>query len=94
MKLKNLIECIKLSDADYQYMKIKSQMYDKMMSTIQVEGTVEYEEVRDAHGYVLTTFPTSKSCTVSIDIKEMLAAGGVVCDDRGVKFNVMGFEEG
>lgn len=94
MKLQSLIERIKLSEADYQNMKNKAQRFDKMMSTIQVEGIVEYEEVCDAHGHILTTFPTSKSCTVSIDIKEMLAAGGVAFDDRAVKFNVMGFEEG
>jgi hypothetical protein len=91
MKLKNLIERIKLSDTDYQNMKEKAQRFDKMMSTIQVEGIVEYEEARNAHGYVLMTFPTSKSYTVSIDIKEMLAAGGIMFDENVVKFNVTGY---
>lgn len=91
MKLKSLIERIKCSDADYQNMKNKSQMFDKMMSTIQIEGHQEYEEVYNVHGHVIMTFPKAMNYTVSVDIKEMLAAGGIVFNEDVVKFNVTGY---
>ena len=91
MKLKNLIERIKCSDADYRNMKNKSQMFDKMMSTIQIERHQEYEKVCDAHGHVIMTFPKAMTYTVSVDIKEMLAAGGINFDENVVKFNVTGY---
>jgi hypothetical protein len=91
MKLKNLIERIKLSDTDYQNMKEKSQMYDKMMSTIQVEGHQEYEEACDAYGHVVMTFPKAMLYTVNIDVEKMLAAGGITFDKNITKFNVTGF---
>ena len=91
MKLKNLIECIKLSDVDYQNMKNKAQKFDKMMSTIQVEGHQEHEEACDAHGHVIMTFPKTMTYTVSVDIKDMLAAGGIIFDKSVTKFNVTGY---
>ena len=91
MKLKNLIERIKLSDADYKNMKEKAQRFDKMMSTIQVEGIVEYEEVCNAHGHIMTTVPKTMSHTVNIDVEKMFAAGGITFDKNVTKFNVTGF---
>ncbi len=91
MKLKNLIECIKLSDADYQNMKEKAKRFDKMMFTIKVEGYQEYEEAYDGYGRVVMTFPKAMNYIVSVDIKEMLAAGGIVFDEHTVKFNITGF---
>lgn len=91
MKLKNLIECIKLSDTDYLNMKNKAQMYDKMISTIQIEGYQEYEEVRDGYGHVVNTLPKAISYTVNIDIEKMFAAAGIIFNKDVTKFNVTGF---
>ena len=91
MKLKNLIERIKLSELDFQNIKNKAKMYDAMMSAIQVEGHQEYEEAWDAYGHVVMTFPKAMFYTVNIDIEKMLAAGGVTFDKTATKFNVTGY---
>lgn len=94
MKLKNLIERVKLSELDFQNIKNKAKMYDAMMSTIQVEGHQEYEEVVNAYGHVVMTFPKAMNYTVNIDIEKMLAAGGVTFNKTTTKFNVTGYLEG
>lgn len=66
-------------------------MYDNMMSTIECNSTVEYEEARDKENHIVARFPKSKTMTVHIDIEKMLAAGGIVFDKNAVILNVTGF---
>ena len=89
-KIHCLIERIKLSESDYLIMKAQSQMYSGMMSTITYSSSSEYEDVKDASGYLITSIPKAKTATVHINITEMLAEGGITFNKNVVKLDVTG----
>ena len=85
-KLHILIERIKLSESDYLTMKANAQMYKDMMSTVECNLDVEYEDVMVGKS-LITKIPKSKTMTINIDIKQMLANAGITFDDT-VKLNI------
>jgi hypothetical protein len=89
-KIHCLIERIKLSESDYVAMKTQSQMYKAMMSTIKYDLSSEYEDIKDASGYLITTIPKAKTATAHINITEMLAEGGIIFNKNVVKLDVTG----
>ena len=89
-KLHYLNERIRLSESNYLTMKVKSQMYDAMMSNITYSSEVEHEDIKDIHGNVITRIYKGKTAAIDVDIVEMLANGGITFDKTAVKLNVTG----
>ena len=85
-KLHILIERIKLSESDYLIMKANAQMFAAMMSTVKCNFEMEYEDVMVGES-LITKIPKSKTMTINIDIKQMLANAGITFDDT-VKLNI------
>lgn len=90
MKIRCLIERIKLSESDYMTMKAQSQMYKAMMSTIKYSSGSEYSDVFDADGVLVTSIRQARTATVHINIVDMLAEGGVTFNKKAVKLDVTG----
>lgn len=86
-KLHNLIERIKLSESDYLSMKVKSEMYSNMISTIRYEHYTDYEYIKN-NGQTIAMFPKSKTATLTVDVGEMLTSGGIIFNKNAVKLNV------
>lgn len=86
-----LIERIRLSETEYLNMKTKTQMFNNMMATIKFDSKVECETVKDAEEKPILVLSKNKVVTLSVDIKDMLAAGGITFDEDVVIFNVTGF---
>ena len=90
MKIRCLIERIKLSDSEYLTMKAQSQMYKAMMSTVKYSSGSEYSDVFDADGVLVTSIRQARTATVHINIVDMLAEGGITFNKNAVKLNVTG----
>lgn len=90
MKIRYLIERIKLSDSEYLTMKAQSQMYKAMMSTVKYSSGSEYSDVFDADGVLVTSIRQARTATVHINIVDMLAEGGITFNKNAVKLNVTG----
>lgn len=89
-KLLCLIERIKLSEDDYRMIKVKAEMYDDMMSTIEYDVNTEYVEAKDNQGCTIVKIPKSTTMVCNVDIEQMLANGGVTFDKNRVKINIIG----
>jgi len=90
MKIRYLIERIRLSESDYLIMKAQSQMYKAMMSTVKCNIDSEYEDVTNKQGDTIMRLEKSRTMTMSVNIVEMLAEGGITFDENAVKLNVTG----
>ena len=90
MKIRCLIERIKLSDSEYLTMKAQSQMYKAMISTIKYGSNMEYEDICDDVGNLINKIPKSNTVTVHINVTEMLAEGGITFNKNVVKLDVTG----
>jgi hypothetical protein len=90
MKIRFLLERIKLSESDYITMKAQSQMYKAMMSTIKYSSNTVYEDIVDDTGNLINRIPKSNTAIVHINITEMLAEGGVTFNKNVVKLDVTG----
>lgn len=90
MKIRCLIERIKLSDSEYLTMKAQSQMYKAMMSTIKCSSNAIYEDIVDSDGNLINRIPKSKTAIVHVNIADMLAEGGVTFNKNVVKLDVTG----
>lgn len=87
-KIGNFIEKMRLSETDYLMMKDQSEKYKSMMSTMNVDTHAEFENIETESGIVLRRFPKSQTVTLNVDVKDMLRAGGVICDLDPIKLNV------
>lgn len=90
MKIRCLIERIKLSESDYLTMKAQSQMYKAMMSTIKYSSNTVYEDIADNDGNLINRILKAKTATVHINITDMLAEGGITFNKNAVKFDITG----
>lgn len=90
MKIRCLIERIKLSDSEYLTMKAQSQMYKAMISTIEYSSDSEYEDAFDDNGVPIKSFLKARTATVHINITDMLAEGGITFNKNVVKLDVTG----
>lgn len=90
MKIRCLIERIRLSESDYLVMKAQSQMYQAMMSTIEYSSDSEYEDTFDDNGIPIKSFLKARTATVHINITDMLAEGGITFNKNVVKFDITG----
>lgn len=90
MKIRYLLERIKLSESDYLIMKAQSQMYKAMMSTVKYSSNVVYEDIVDDTGNLINRVPKSNTAIVHINITEMLAEGGVTFNKNVVKLDITG----
>lgn len=90
MKIRYLLELIKLSESDYLIMKAQSQMYKAMMSTVKYSSNVVYEDIVDDTGNLINRIPKSNTAIVHINITEMLAEGGVTFNKNVVKLDITG----
>ena len=90
MKIRFLLERIKLSESDYITMKAQSQMYKAMMSTIKYSSNTVYEDIVDDTGNLINRIPKSNTAIVHINITEMLAEGGVTFNKNVVKLDITG----
>ena len=90
MKIRCLIERIKLSDSEYLTMKAQSQMYKAMMSTIEYSSDSEYEHAFDDNGVPIKSFLKSRTATVHVNITDMLAEGGITFNKNVVKLDITG----
>lgn len=88
-KILCIFERIRLSESDYKNIKLKAQLYDNMMSTIDFNINNESEDIKDKDGNIIYRFPKSKTANMDIDIVEMIKAGGVTFDLDAVKLNVV-----
>lgn len=91
MKIRYLIERIKLSESDYLTMKAQSQMYKAMMSTVKYSSDTEYEDVFDDNGNIIKRFLKARTATIHINIVDMLAEGGITFNNNTVKLDVTEF---
>lgn len=92
-KTNYLIERIKLPESNYLNMKTKAQMFDDMMSTVTCNSSVDYEDITDVHGNLITRLCKDIIITLDIDIVKMLAAGGITFDKNTVQLNIIGFKK-
>ena len=90
MKIRCLIERIKLSDSEYLTMKAQSQMYKAMMSTVKYSSDTEYEDAFDDNGNLIKRFLKARTATIHINIVDMLAEGGVTFNKNAVKLDITG----
>lgn len=88
-KILCLFERIRLSESDYKNIKLKAQLYDNMMSTIDFNINNESEDIKDKDGNIIYRFPKSKTANMNIDMMKMLKAGGVTFDLDAVKLNIV-----
>lgn len=85
-----LIERIKLSEHDYERMKIRAEKYDNMMSTIKYDTELKWINAEDRYGNIILRYPYEKTIACNVDIKQMLEYGGIYIDTDIVKINVTG----
>ena len=90
MKIRCLIERIKLSDSEYLTMKAQSQMYKAMISTIKFSSNAIYEDLVDGDGNLINRIPKSKTAIVHVNFTDMLAEGGIAFNKNVVKLDVTG----
>ena len=90
IKIRCLIERIKLSDSEYLTMKTQSQMYKAMMSTVKYSLDTEYEDAFDDNGNIIKRFLKARTATIHINIVDMLAEGGITFNKNAVKLDVTG----
>lgn len=90
MKIRFLLERIKLSESDYITMKAQSQMYKAMMSTVKYSSNTVYEDIVDDAGNLINRIPKSNTAIVHVNVTEMLAEGGVTFNKNVVKLIVTG----
>lgn len=90
IKIRCLIERIKLSDSEYLTMKAQSQMYKAMMSTVKYSSDTEYEDAFDDNGNIIKRFLKARTATIHINIVDMLAEGGITFNKNAVKLDVTG----
>lgn len=90
MKIRYLLERIKLSESDYLIMKAQAQMYKAMMSTVKYSSNAIYEDIVDDAGNLINRVPKSNTAIIHINITEMLAEGGVTFNKNVVKLDVTG----
>jgi hypothetical protein len=90
MKIRFLLERIKLSESDYITMKAQSQMYKAMMSTVKYSSNTVYEDIVDDTGNLINRIPKSNTAIVHVNVTEMLAEGGVTFNKNVVKLIVTG----
>ena len=90
MKIRFLIERIKLSDSEYLTMKAQSQMYKAMMSTVKYSSNTVYEDIVDGAGNLINKIPKSNTAIVHVNVTEMLAEGGITFNKNVVKLDVTG----
>ena len=90
MKIRFLLERIKLSESDYITMKAQSQMYKAMMSTVKYSSNTVYEDIVDDAGNLINRIPKSNTAIVYVNVTEMLAEGGVTFNKNVVKLIVTG----
>ena len=88
-----LIERIKLPESNYLDMKTRAKMFDDMMSTVTCNSSVDYEDITDVHGNIITRICKDIIITLDVDIVKMLAAGGITFDKNSVQLNIVGFEK-
>lgn len=89
-RAKRFFERMKMPDVRYRIMKSESQMYRDMLSSIKCDISVNYENITDSNGSLITQIPKLKTTIVRINIVEMLEKGGFTFD-KNVIWDVTGF---
>jgi len=79
--IKYLIRRINTDRSSFELMKWKAKHYDDMVSCITVNSSIEYENASNKKGVVLLQFPKSVTNTVSVNLNNMLRAGGYEFSD-------------
>lgn len=80
-KLHNFVERVKMSELDYLVMKEKSEKFDKMMSTISIDVSTEYKEIKSKNGDLIYRVPR-KQGSINVDTPAMLKAAGIIFDSQ------------
>ena len=75
------------SNSDFIAMERESKFYSAMMSLVHVNRDTEYVNAKNSNGATIMRFPKSDTYTVSVNIRDMLEAGGFAVDDS-VKWDV------
>lgn len=75
------------SNSVFIAMERESKFYNEMMSLVHVNRDTECVDAKNSIGTTLIRFPQSDTYTVSVNIRDMLEAGGFAVDDS-VKWDV------
>lgn len=70
-----------MSCSQFESMERESEFYRNMMSKAHVSQSTEYEDCKSSKGFTVFRLPKSSTYTISLNIKDMLEAGGYVFDD-------------
>jgi len=63
-------------------MERESEFYRNMMSKVHMSQSTEYEDCKSSKGITVLRLPKSDTYTISLNIKDMLQAGGYIFDDN------------
>ena len=76
--IKDRIKLLKMPLQDFKMMRLKSQKYDDILSTIYISQSVsDYIDCKDKHGNIVYRYPKQKQFDISVDIDKILHIVGI-----------------